>query len=139
MLTEISLQAAHIFPRIGTVLVLISLSCLVAKITQIFVQYVLSSPGDNQTTKSRFRNLPKYSFWTVILVLTPNILSAFGLDFLWIAKIKDIVGRVFTIWPVWLAFGLLFTPLCYTAFKFPKSYAQSKKPLENSPHNELQG
>ena len=110
-----------------------------AKIKQIIVQYVLSLPGDNQTTMSRFRNLPKYSFWAVILVLTPNILSAIGLDFLWIAKFQDIVRRVFTIWPAWLIFCLLLTALSYTVVKHPKSYGQSKKPLKNSPHNELQG
>ena len=133
IMSEISFQAVQFAPRFTSVIILLLFTWLVAKFTQAIVQRAASQSKNGQTAEGRSMKISKLFFWAVILLFSPFILGASGLDAIWLRQLQVHIGQFFSNWPIWMLLSLIVAGISYLFHNIPKFYFQLKGSPGSSP------
>ena len=136
-MNEITLQAVQIAPRLISVIILLSITWLVAKFTQSMILRTVCQCKDGKNAEGLSKTVSKLSFWAIILLIAPFILKAVGLEAAWLWKVQIVEGQFFSNWPILMLVSVLAVAASPMLRRVPKFYVQMKGSSETSP-KELQ-
>lgn len=137
-MNEISLQATQFFPRFLSVVALLSLTWLVAKIAQDLILRTVSKCKFGEPQQGITRTIANFAFWATILIMLPFIIGATGLSTSWIATMQKYIGQVFVNWPIWMLLSLLIAGFSFVVSGVPKFFGQQKNSHGASHRGEIQ-
>lgn len=133
-MSEISFQAIQFIPRLISVIALISLTWLVAKYAKWMVLRAAYPNKTDHPRKSLFIKVSNISFWIIIILCSPFILGATGLDASWLRHSQLFLGYLFFDWPIWMLIIFLIAGANYLILNIPKFYIQLKGSSEVPPN-----
>jgi hypothetical protein len=133
-MSEISFQAIPFVPRLLSEIALISLTWLVAKYAKWMVLRAANQNIMGHIWKGLFLKISNISFWVIILLCSPFILGATGLDASWLRRSQLFLGQLFFDWPIWMLISLIIAGAIYLLLNIPKFYILLKGSVETSPN-----
>ena len=136
-MNQIILITSQYGPRIISVIVLLSLTWLVAKFSQSMVFRAVCQCKNKQNAKASSKIMTNTAFWVVIILSSPFILRATGLEAAWLWRMQTLEGQFFSNWPIWMLLSVLLIVISNLVQSVPIFYGKLKR-SKNSSLNELQ-
>jgi hypothetical protein len=137
MMSEISFQAMQFVPRFVGVLVLVSLTWLVAKFASYMVQRTTCTQQEANCEMSSFaKGLSRIAFWSIFVLMSPFILTMSGVSSDGISFAQNFIGQVFINWPIWMVLSLVAAGIWFVVQGIPKLFNQAKGSLD-TPRGEV--
>jgi hypothetical protein len=132
-MSEISLQAMQFVPRLVSILILVSLTWLVAKFASYMVQRTTCARNEANCEMSGFsKGLSRIAFWAIFVVMSPFILEVSGVNTAGLSFAQNLTGQIFTNWPIWMVLSLVAAGIVFVIQGIPKLIAQLKGSLDTS-------
>ncbi len=135
-MNEITFQAVQFLPRLISVVALLSLTWLVAKIAQRAILRTAAQCNNGKSQNGISKTIANLAFWATLLIMSPFVLGAAGVDASWTATMQNFVGTVFDFWPIWMVVSLLVAGISFVISGVPKLFVQLKGSFDPS-HKEL--
>jgi hypothetical protein len=130
---EISFQAVPYLPRLFSVITLLLLTLLVAKLVKSETQRVARSNKKDSLARILLLKLSNIAFWIVVLLFLPNIFRAAGLDAVWLRQVQLHTGQIFSNWPIWILISLIIAGISYIFLNIQRLFIQHKRSPGTSP------
>lgn len=125
-MNEISIQATHFLPRLISVIILVALTWLVAKIAQYMVLRTADKCKNGKSVSLKSKTIASLAFWATALIMSPFVLGAAGVDTSWLLTIQKYEVQIFANWPVWMIVSLLVAGISFLVQGVPKFFVQLK-------------
>ena len=130
---EISFQAVQFLPRLLSVMTLLLLTWLVAKFTKYVVLRAVSQAKRKSLVKTFFMKVSHIAFWMVVLLFSPFLIGAAGLNAVWLRQVQLHLGQIFSNWPIWMLMSVIVAGISYLLLNIPRLLIQLKGSPGNSP------
>jgi hypothetical protein len=124
---EISFQAIQFLPRIFSVIILLLLTLLVGKFAKSAVQRASRQDKKGHFARKIYKNLSDFTFGIVILLFSPFIIGAAGLNAAWLRQVQLYVGQIFSNWPIWMLMSVMIAGISYLLVNIPRLIIQLKE------------
>jgi hypothetical protein len=132
-MNEISFQAVPFFPRLFSVIILLLLTLLVAKFVKLVVQHAIHQNKKDSYTRKLLMKLSDITFWMVVLLFSPFIIGAAGLDAVWLQQVQLNLGQFFSNWPIWILVSLIVAGVSYLLLNIQRLIIQFKSSPGTTP------
>ena len=130
---EISFQAIQILPRLLSVVILLILTLLVGNFTKSVVQRAIRQDRKGYFAKKLWIILSDFTYGIVILLFSPFIIGAAGLNAAWLRQLQLYIGQLFSNWPIWILMSVMIAGISYLLLNIPRLIIQLKKSPDTSP------
>ena len=80
-----------------------------------------------------FMKLSDFTFVVVILLFSPLIIGAAGLDAVWLRQVQLYVIQFFSNWPIWMLMSVIIAGISYLLLNIPRLIIQLKGSPGTSP------
>ena len=129
---EISFQAVPYLPRLVSVIILLLLTLLIAKLVKSETQLVARSNKKDSFARILMFRLSDIAFWMVVLLFSPYIFRATGLDALWLRQVQLHIGQILSNWPIWILISVIIAGISYLLLNIQRLFIQLKRSPSNS-------
>ena len=130
---QISFQAVQILPRLLSTIILLLLTLLVAKFTKTVVQRATYQDKKGSITKKFVNKLSDFTYWIVVLLFTPFVIGAAGLDAVWLRQLLLYLGQFYSNWPIWILMSVVIAAISYVFLNVQRLINQLKRSPGTSP------